>query len=51
MLVLNLLKAVKSYLSGRVQSTKFQSENYDESNIEYGVPQGLVLGPLLFLIL
>ena len=41
---------IKSYLSGRTQTTKFQSENSDESNIEYGVPQGSVLGPLLFLI-
>ena len=38
----------KSYLSGRVQSTKFQSENSDENNIEYGVPQGSVLGPCCF---
>ena len=42
------LELIKSYLSGRVQSTKFQSENSDESNIEYGVPQGSVLGPCCF---
>ena len=41
------LELIKSYLSGRVQSKKFQSEN---SDIEYDVPQGSVLGPLLFLI-
>ena len=34
------LKLIKSYLSGETQTTKFQSENSDESNIEYGVPQG-----------
>ena len=44
------LGLIKSYLSGRVKSTKFQSANSDESNIEYGVPQGSVLGLLLFLI-
>ena len=44
------LELIKSYLSGRVQTTKFQSETSDESNFEYGVPQGSVLGPLLFLI-
>ena len=44
------LELIKSYLSGRVQRTKFQSETSDECNVEYGVPQGSVLGPLLFLI-
>ena len=42
------LDLIKSYLSGRVQYAKFQSENSDESNIEYGVPQGSVLGPCCF---
>ena len=41
---------IKSYLSDRVQTTKFQSVESDECAIEYGVPQGSVLGPLLFLI-
>ena len=36
------LKLIKSYLSGSTQTTKFQSENSDESNIEYGVQQGSV---------
>ena len=41
---------IKSYLSGRTHTTKFQSENSDECDIEYRVPQGSVLGPLLLLI-
>ena len=41
---------LKSYLSNRTQKTKFQGIYSDESNVEYGVPQGSVLGPLLFII-
>ena len=41
---------LKSYLSNRKQYTNFQQTLSDECSVEYGVPQGSVLGPLLFLI-
>ena len=41
---------LENYLTGRTQQTKFQGTNSDVAHIEYGVPQGSVLGPLLFLI-
>ena len=41
---------LKSYLSQRQQFTHFNGENSDKENILFGVPQGSVLGPLLFLI-
>ena len=41
---------LKSYMHNRVQYTDFQNTFSDHCNIEYGVPQGSVLGPLLFLI-
>ncbi len=44
------LKALSSYLSGRQQVTSFHKEQSDGCDVEYGVPQGSVLGPLLFLI-
>ena len=43
-------KLIKSYLTNRQQYTEFNGSISDLSNIEYGVPQGSVLGPLLFLI-
>ena len=46
-LTYNLLK---SYLSNRTQYTVFQQTESDKCFVEYGVPQGSVLGPLLFLI-
>ena len=46
----NCLELIKSYLSSRKQITKFDDVMSDAENILFGVPQGSVLGPLLFLI-
>ena len=40
----------KSYLTGRQQYTTIAHLNSDLCSINYGVPQGSVLGPMLFLL-
>ena len=42
------LNVISSYLKHRTQRTKINDCFSTRSNIEYGVPQGSVLGPLLF---
>ena len=44
------LDLIKSYLKQRKQSVKIGNVHSSEQNIELGVPQGTVLGPLLFLV-
>ena len=44
------LELLKSYLKNREQYTNFNGMDSNKCQIEYGVPQGSVLGPLLFLI-
>ena len=45
-----LLKWFRSYLTGRKQWVIFDGQSPDWRQIEAGVPQGSVLGPLLFFI-
>ena len=46
----NCLELLKDYLTSRNQLVKFNGEKSHLGTIEFGVPQGSVLGPLLFLI-
>jgi hypothetical protein len=41
---------LRSYLIGRTQYVSFLNEKSDILSVGYGVPQGSVLGPLLFLL-
>ena len=44
------MKLIKNYLLNRKQITKFNNVKSDSKNIMFGVPQGSVLGPLIFLL-
>lgn len=43
-------KWFKSYLTNRKQKTKFKNSLSDCVSVDHGVPQGTVLGPLLFIL-
>lgn len=47
---LSSIKLLKSYLQGRTQKVSMNNHFSDEQPITYGVPQGSILGSLLFLI-
>ena len=44
------LNVLKSYLSNRIQCTKINNRSSDFTTVKCGVPQGSILGPLLFLL-
>ena len=44
------LQLLRSYLSDRKQYVEFENVISDSSNIKTGIPQGSILGPLLFVL-
>ena len=45
-----MVEWIKSYLEGRKQRTRFKDYTSEEETVQAGVPQGSILGPILFII-
>ena len=46
----NTLKWIQSFLIGHTQTVVLDGEFLNEVSVTFGIPQGSVLGPLLFLL-
>ena len=46
----NVWHLIKSYLYNRSQYVSYNTQNSSTKSIQWGVPQGLILGPLFFII-
>lgn len=46
----NVIKWIRSYLTERGQKVKYGTATSNERKVKYGIPQGSVLGPLLFIL-
>ena len=45
-----MLKWIESFLTGRTQHVVFDGDESEVRTVQCGVPQGAILGPLLFIL-